>query len=306
MAINTLAFATELTKQLDQATVQQCKTGFMENNLQGISFVGTKNVKIPHMETQGLGNYDRDNGFVTGSVTTTEDIYTLTQDRGRQFQLDRQDVDETNYIATIANLAKVFQEEHVIPEIDAYRMSKIAQAGKPDLVVQTTSTVATTGIKDAIRSDIVKIRRQGFNGKLVMMCSWDVKEALEAAISAQLRTTTLTAGSVNEDVYAYNDVTIVPMPDNCLYTKLKLNDGKTSGQKEGGYTADSTSANIDYLIFPMSLPLGVSKQDNARIFTPEQNQKLDAWQYDYRKYHDLFIKSHQKSLIVGRTWKSSS
>ena len=41
-----------------------------------------------------------------------------------------------------------------------------------------------------------------------------------------------------------------------------------------------------------------SKTDNVKIITPEANQFADAWDIDYRKYHDLFIPEDRKS--VGR------
>ena len=42
----------------------------------------------------------------------------MTQDRGRKFQLDAMDVDETNFVATATSVMNVFQEEKVVPEID--------------------------------------------------------------------------------------------------------------------------------------------------------------------------------------------
>jgi len=42
----------------------------------------------------------RDNGFNQGAVTLKYANYTLTQDRGRTFQLDSMDVDESNFVAT--------------------------------------------------------------------------------------------------------------------------------------------------------------------------------------------------------------
>ena len=43
------------------------------------------------------------------------------------------------------------------------------------------------------------------------------------------------------------------------------------------------------IICPKSAPIAVSKTDNIKIITPEANQFADAWDIDYRKYHDLWI-----------------
>lgn len=47
----------------------------------------------------------------------------MTQDRGRSFDLDVRDVDETAGIVTIFQIMNEFQRTQVIPEIDAYRIS---------------------------------------------------------------------------------------------------------------------------------------------------------------------------------------
>ena len=86
-----------------------------------------REVKIPKMEMSGLGNYDRDSGFATGNVTVNYETKKMTQDRGRAFQVDAMDVDETNFAAVAGNVMGEFQRTKVIPEIDAYRYSKIVE-----------------------------------------------------------------------------------------------------------------------------------------------------------------------------------
>ena len=45
-------------------------------------------------------------------------------------------------------------------------------------------------------------------------------------------------------------------------------------------------------------PIAVSKTDNIKIITPEANQFADAWDIDYRKYHDLFVPENKKAVIA--------
>lgn len=76
----------------------------------------------------GLANYDRqaDSGYTKGSIKYEYKTYTMTQDRGRKFQIDSQDVDETNFVLTATTIMGEFQRTKVIPELDAYRLSKLA------------------------------------------------------------------------------------------------------------------------------------------------------------------------------------
>lgn len=55
---------------------------------------------------------------------------------------------------------------------------------------------------------------------------------------------------------------------------------------------------VNWLICPKSAPIAVSKTDNVKIISPEVNQFADAWDVDYRKYHDLFIPENKKAAIA--------
>lgn len=59
-----------------------------------------------------------------------------------------------------------------------------------------------------------------------------------------------------------------------MYTSIKMNDGKTSGQEVGGYAKGTTAKDINFMIIPKPGAIAVSKQDKMRIFDPNTNQKL--------------------------------
>lgn len=126
MAINTLAAATLFQKTLDEAAVREATTGWMEANAGQVIYNGGAEVKIPKMTLQGMANYDRDKGYTQGSITLEYETRKMTQDRGRKFTLDAMDTNETNFVVNAAGAMAQFQREYVIPEIDAYRISKLA------------------------------------------------------------------------------------------------------------------------------------------------------------------------------------
>ena len=126
MPINTLATADIFQRNLDEIAVRDAVTGWMDANSGQVIYNGGATVKVPKMTVQGLGEYDRDGGYAQGSVGLSYENLSLTQDRGRKFHLDAMDIDETNFVATAANVMSEFQRGFVIPEIDAYRLSKIA------------------------------------------------------------------------------------------------------------------------------------------------------------------------------------
>lgn len=161
MAINTLATETLFQRTLDKLAVQEAVTGWMDANAGQVIYSGGKEVKIPKLSVQGLANYDRDNGYVMGGATMAYETFTMTQDRGRKFQLDAMDIDETGFVTTAAAVMGEFQRVHVVPEIDAYRISKLAStavtAKKAGMVTYgytpgATNTSALRKAKEGIKA----------------------------------------------------------------------------------------------------------------------------------------------------------
>ena len=83
MPINTLATATQFMNTLDKIAVQDAVTGWMDANAGQVIYRGGKEVKIPKLSVQGMGEYDRDDGYKQGSITMEYETRTMTQDRGR-------------------------------------------------------------------------------------------------------------------------------------------------------------------------------------------------------------------------------
>ena len=69
MAINTLAYAKIFQQELDREATAEALTGWMDANAGQVIYNGGDEVKIPKMSLQGLGDYDRDNGYAQGAVT---------------------------------------------------------------------------------------------------------------------------------------------------------------------------------------------------------------------------------------------
>ncbi len=118
---NILEYSKIFQPALDKQIVQESTTGWMEVNSKLVQYNGGNEVKLPSIVMDGLADYDCNIGYVDGAVTLTWDTYKLTQDRGRKFQLDAMDVNETNFVATAGTVMGKFQRTLVIPEIDAYR-----------------------------------------------------------------------------------------------------------------------------------------------------------------------------------------
>lgn len=299
MAINNIEFAKLMMKQLDQHAVHALTSGWMEANAGQVIYNGGDEVKIPTMSTVGLGDYDRDSGFVQGGVTVSYETYKMTQDRGRTFQLDAMDVDESGFVATAANVIKIFQEENVVPEIDSYRYSKIAAiaaaAGQNEAITLTAENVLSK-LREHIRAiqDVIGIERQ-----LIITMPSNILALLEDStkIGKSINVADFKQGNLNFKVKTLDDNPIRVVPSARLKTLYDVQDGTTSGQEAGGLKPNAAAKNINYLITPANVPLAISKTDKLRLFTPDVNQKADAWKIDFRKYHDLWILKNKENQI---------
>ena len=236
MTINTLAYAQLFQQELDKQVVAGATTGWMEGNAGLVQYNGGNTVKIPKLVMDGLGDYDRSNGFTQGSATLTYETKTMTQDRGRTFMLDSMDVNETNFVANASNLMGEFQRTQVIPEIDAYRYSTIAKAAIAGSQASGGYTPAVADIYTKLKADITNIQDVIGAVPLVVTMSTATIGVLESSteLSRQL---TLGAfnGNVNTQVKQVDDCPIIEVPSARFKTAYAFFDGKTTGQTVGGF-----------------------------------------------------------------------
>lgn len=304
MPINTLQYSQQFQTVLDAQMLAGATTAFMEANAGQVKYDGGDTVHIPEISMQGLAKYDRDEGFNQGSVTLKFNPYKMTQDRGRTFQLDSMDVNETNFVATAGTVMGEFQRTQVIPEIDSYRYSKIAALATAENKVTTGFTPAVATILEKLEAEITEIQDVvGEDEGLIIVMSTKLRTILNNAdkFNRYLNVAEFKNGSVNTTVKSFNDIPILGVPSARMKTAYVFNDGKTANQQAGGFKADTGAKDINWIIMPQSAPIAVSKTDKVRVFTPELNQKADAWKIDYRKYHDLWIPKNRFAAIRVNT-----
>lgn len=302
MPINTLATATLFQNTLDKKAIQEAVTGWMDANAGQVLYNGGAEVKIPKMSIQGLGDYDRDNGYQKGGITLEYETRKMTQDRGRMFQLDPVDINENNFVTTAASAMGEFQRMHVIPEIDAYRLSKIATeaiaAEKAGMVEYGyTPGAENTSALRKVKEGINAVREMGYNGSLLIHATPGFIMELELELAGKIIVTTFSKGGINTQVPSVDGVPLISTPSNRMYTAIEIQDGKTVGQEAGGYKKGSTAKNINFMVLPTTTPIAVTKQDVMRIFDPNVNQKLNAWQMDYRRFHDIWVLDNKLDSI---------
>lgn len=310
MGINTLEFCEKLTGELDKIFVQGPVTGFLADNVLRTKFVGAQTVLLPEMELSGLGDYDRDTGFIKGTVKVSNQPYTLQMDRARSFQLDREDEDETGIANLAGQVLGEFVRTKVVPEIDAYCLSKLAglAVSKNHTVSGTPATEAYKMFSDACAAVQNEI---GFDESLVCFVNPTMWAAIQNSpeLSRMLTVSDFTKGDVHYQVRSINGIPLLPVADNRMKSAYTFYDGSTvtkdgdgtviTDETVGGFAPTAEAKNIGLIIMPKNAASLVKKTERVRTFDPSQNQAADAYKFDYRTYYDLIVKNSAANSIYA-------
>ena len=282
---NTIALAQTYLPLLDEVYKASSRTAILDSTK--VEIVNGNTVKVYKTSMDGLGDYSRNAGYTNGDVTGTWETLTLSKDRGRSFQIDRMDNEETIGMA-FGTLAGEFIRTKVAPEIDAYTFAKLA--GTTGILTATAAniTIGTTDVPGLIDEAEREMNEAEVptEGRILF-----ISETAYAGLKAKVtRSVQNDVKGINREILTYNDMLIVRVPQNRFYTAITLYDGTTSGQKVGGYVGTATTGKpINFMIVHPSAVTKCMKHVLPRIFTPEQNQTADAWKFDYRIYHDTFV-----------------
>lgn len=306
MALNTLDFNSKLSGELDKLLIQKAATSFLADNAMRAKFVGTRNVLIPDLDMQGLGDYDRDNGFNKGSITVDQKTYTLTMERGRSFQLDNEDEDETGVANLAGQVLSEFVRTKVAPEVDAYVLSKLATTAVTNAHTVTDSSPATKIYSLFMKALNGAQDAAGYDEELVCFVDPTVWGYMMSTteITRQITVSDFKKGGMDFQVKSINGTPIIPVTANRMKTAFTFYDGKTDNsgsegadERPGGFVPAPGANSIGLLVLPKKAASLVKKSERMRTFDPNINQSADAYLFQYRLYYDLFVRNSYKDTI---------
>lgn len=104
-----------------------------------------KTMYIPSLEVSGARAVNRDqiNGNFSRNWNNELQPVTLQMDREWDTLVDPMDIDETNMVASIANITRTFVEFQKIPEMDAFLSTVLYAANTPDTTALTAANILT-------------------------------------------------------------------------------------------------------------------------------------------------------------------
>lgn len=286
---NNLEFSKKFLGILDDIYKESSITQGMDTGKK-LDFTGVNEVKVRKVDTSGLGDYSRKNGYPKGGINVSWETMTLTEERGAELSMDRMDNEEV--ANSFGDATGRFMRDWVAPELDAFRFAKYASANG---ISKATPAILT---KDDIIAEIDEAIRQlnadeiPMSGRILYINS-DLQPLLNNALARSWGS----QSTVSTILTNYNGIPIKYVPPTRFYSEIVLNDGST----DWGYKKSESGKNINFmLIYPEAI-VQVMKLAIPKIFTPDENQIIDKWVFQFRLYHDAFVYENKAKGIYLHT-----
>lgn len=279
---NTINYVEQFHQDLEQKYERELTSGDLGAN--GAQFIGTKTIKIPNLTLAGYKEHNRAGGWNRQDLSNNWDVKKLEHDRDVEFYVDAMDVDETNQVLSAANITNVFEEEQAIPELDAYRYSKIYS--------DYTTTFSKTANTEALTAqNVLKVFDQfmeemddaavPMDGRILYVTpavNTMIKQAED--LSRFIDISGKNDQVVQRNVRSLDDVKMVVVPSGRM---------KTAYNFTTGFQPAEAAQQINMiLVHPRSI-IAVEKHSAIYLWAPGTHTAGDGYLYQNRRYGDLFI-----------------
>ena len=303
----TVNYAEAYSRELANAYPYVLYSGALwsNENTRKYKVVDAKTIKIPLLSTGGRVDGDRTKiGDFSQNFSNEWETKTLTNHRIWQTLVHPQDVNQTNMVASISNITKVMNETKKFPELDAmmfstiYSLRNAQKAITAETAELTSATVLTKfdAMMDAMDEALVPV-----SGR-VLYCDTYTKTLIDNAITIVRQNGDK---KLARSVSRLEEVDIVSVPTALFKTEYTFNDGKTEGQKDGGFTAKSSAKDMAMILLHPSAILPIVSYSFAQLQPPSA---LSQGKYVYfeESFEDVFILNKRVDAIQICVKKSAS
>lgn len=267
---NTIELAKKYVPILDEVYMKSALTADLESDPSLAKEGANANeIVIPKLEMEGLGKYDRNEGYVKGDINFSWETVKFNYERGRSFNVDSMDEEETlNVIAP--KIMGEFTRTKVSPEADAFTFAKLA--GKSGVSSATGALATGEEVVKALRAATTKMDEDQVPAENRILY-----------ITPTLRGLVDDLDTTKSKAVLAKFAKIVEVPQTRFYTTIDLLSGKDL-EKKGGFKKSAEGKEINFLIAEKSAVLKYDKHVAPKIVSPEVNQSADGYIFGYRKY----------------------
>ncbi|MBO4939248.1 MAG: capsid protein [Oscillospiraceae bacterium] len=251
-------------------------------------WTGANTIQIPSLSTTGRVDGDRDT--ITVAKRNFDNAWepkTLGNFRTWSTLVHPMDIDETNQIASIQNITKVFNEEQKFPEMDAYLVSKlyadwIAAGMAADTTALTEQNILQVFDGYMVAMDEANVPKVGRILYLTPAVNKILKNAADLA-----RTIMNGDENIRRTVKSLDEVTIESVPSALMKTVYDFTEGWTAG--EGAKQINMLLAHPSAVITP-------EKYTFAQLDPPSAGSN-GKYVYFEESYDDTFLLNKRKAAV---------
>ena len=276
-----------------------------------------KEIMVPKITVSGLGDYTRNVGYKTGSISFDYETKTFNYDRGIKLLADVMDVEEAGVLDCFVAAGSELMRTQVAPETDAFTFAEIAGH---EGVSATEKDYADAGAPDVLRD---------------LRAATNEMDELEVAESGRILFITPTLEGLLDDFSLVNPnmskhvltrfSRIVEVPQRRFYSRIDLLSGEqerfgyerafgsyaktadtevapdkvywervgdmydrvVSPTKSGlanYYEASGAGAPINWMVVENSAVIKFDKHVASRVLSPDELENLDSYMRKYRKF----------------------
>ena len=286
-----------------------------------VRWVGAKTVKVPKLQLGGLSNYYRNNnayglgdprvpnagvdgvnpdafvgaadfGYQKAPTQVTWEEYTVRMDRAAAYQIETFDNEEVGG-ELVGTVVTEVNRTQIVPEVDAYVLSKIASYALAEGTVQENITTAPLAALNAgiqyLDEHAVPVGNQiGYVSAAFMAALRNTNEVTKVLLQDDYRD----EFDVKFKITKYEGRPLVMVTPDKFRTDFV--------SYEGGYTWGQNSVPINFILLDKTAVVPVQKYTNVKVVGGEINlagRGFDGYTVFARIYHDVFVFDNKRPGI---------
>ena len=271
---NNIAFAKNYTGIIDEVYKRASVSGCLTSGARMVrAGRGAKEILIPKIEVTGLGDYTRNVGYKTGSITYEFETKTFNYDRGIKLLADVMDVEEAGVDDCFVQAGAELMRTQVAPEADAFCFAQIAGHSGVSPVENDLAAAEAAAILAELREVTNEMdEAEVTTGSRILFITPTLKGVLDDFSLAN-------PARSNRVLTRFTK--IVEVPQTRFYTKIDL---KSGDSEQFGYAKGATGKAINFMVVEKSAVIKYDKHVASRVFSPDELENLDSYMMKYRKY----------------------
>ncbi len=278
-----LNYAKEYSQELAQAYPYTLYFGALWSAVKpNVKFLNSNTVELPNLTVKGRKDGNRDSiGTFGRNFDNNWETKTLKRHRIWDTLVHPRDIDETNHVASIANITKVMNEEQKFPEMDAEAIDALyaLKNAKEAITALAKGTVTVENVLTYFDTLMDKMdeARVPANGR-ILYCDTFTKTMIDTA-----KDVVRTSGNkvLGRTVSRIDEVEVISVPTALMKTAFDF-------KSDDGYAVKEDAKNVKMLLVHPSAIIPVISYEFAQLESPSA---LSQGKYVYyeESFEDMFI-----------------